>query len=154
MIADTTAISKVNPETNSLLYRGYPVQELAANCIFEEVAYLLWYGELPTADQLDAFTAVERANRLLDHRVKRIIDELPLTTHPMDVVRTAVSALGALDATLGADPTWIDPVLTLERSIRLWAQLPAIVAYTQRRRQDLELVEPRDDLAYSANSST
>jgi len=151
VVADTTAISKVNPETNSLLYRGYPVQELSERCTFEEVAYLLWYGELPTAAELDAFTAVERANRHLDHRVKRVIDELLETTHPMDVVRTAVSTVGSLDTTLGADPTWIDPVLTLERSIRLWAQLPAIVAYTQRRRRGLELVEPREDLAYSAN---
>jgi len=151
VIADTTAISKVNPETNSLLYRGYPVQELAARSTFEEVAFLLWEGELPDAVQLDALTSIERANRMLDHRVKKVIDELPLTSHPMDVVRTAVSALGALDTTLGADSTWIDPKLTLDRSVLLWAQLPAIVAYTQRRRLGLELVEPRDDLAYSAN---
>jgi len=151
VVADTTAISKVNPETNSLLYRGYPVQELCERATFEEVAYLLWYGELPAGEQLDAFTAVERANRHLDHRVKRVIDELLTTTHPMDVVRTAVSTAGSLDETLGADPTWIDPELTLERSIRLWARLPAIVAYTQRRRRGLEPVEPREDLAYSAN---
>jgi len=151
VVADTTAISKVNPETNSLLYRGYPVQELAANCTFEEVAYLLWHGELPNPEQLDAFAAVERANRHLDHRVKKVIDELLETTHPMDVVRTAVSALGGLDETLGADPSWIDPQLTLERSVRLWAALPAIVAYAQRRRRGEEPVEPRDDLAYSAN---
>jgi citrate synthase/2-methylcitrate synthase len=83
--------------------------------------------------------------------VKRVIDELPLTTHPMDVVRTAVSVVGSLDATLGADPTWIDREMTLDRSVHLWAQLPAIVAYAQRRRRGLELVEPREDLAYSAN---
>jgi len=151
VVADTTAISKVNPETNSLLYRGYPVQQLAAGCTFEEVAFLLWEGELPDAVQLDAITAIEREHRHLDHRVKKVIDELPLTAHPMDVVRSAVSAIGALDPTLGADPTWIDPELTLDRAVRLWAGLPAIVAYTQRRRLGLELVEPREDLAYSAN---
>jgi len=151
VVADVTAISKVNPETNSLLYRGYPVQELAASCTFEEVAWLLWNGELPTAEELDAFTAVERSQRHLDHRVKRAIDDLPLTAHPMDVVRTAVSALGATDETLGTDPTWIDPALTRERAIRLYAALPAIVAYAQRRLRGEELVEPRDDLAYSAN---
>jgi citrate synthase/2-methylcitrate synthase len=151
VVADTTAISKVNPETNSLLYRGYPVQDLAELCTFEEVAWLLWNGELPTTEQLDAFTAVERGMRHLDHEVKRAIDDLPVTAHPMDVVRTAVSALGALDETLEADPTWTDPVLTRERAIRLYAKLPAIVAYTQRRMRGEELVEPRDDLAYSAN---
>ena len=151
VIADTTAISKVNPETNSLLYRGYPVQDLAANCTFEDVAYLLWYGELPSPAELDAFVELERTHRVLDDRVKDAIDLLPLETHPMDVVRTAVSVLGALDETLGADTTWIDPELTQQRAIRLYAQLPAIVAYTQRRRRDEDLVPPRDDLAYSAN---
>jgi citrate synthase len=52
VIADETAVSKVNPETNSLLYRGYPVQELAATQSFEAVAYLLWHGELPTAEEM------------------------------------------------------------------------------------------------------
>jgi citrate synthase/2-methylcitrate synthase len=69
----------------------------------------------------------------------------------MDVVRTAVSVLGALDETLTTDPTWIDADLTLQRSIRLWAQLPAIVAYAQRRLREEDLIEPRDDLGYSAN---
>jgi 2-methylcitrate synthase len=151
VIADVTAVSKVNPETNSLLYRGYPVQELAASCTFEEVAWLLWKGELPTPQQLAEFETLERSLRHLDPEVKRVIDELPLETHPMDVVRTAVSVLGSLDASLAADPTWIDPQLTQDRSIRLFAALPAIVAYAQRRIRDEELVEPRDDLGYSAN---
>lgn len=151
VVADTTAISKVNPETNSLLYRGYPVQELSARCTFEEVAFLIWEGELPDAVQLEAIQAIERSERHLDAKVKHAIDLLPLTTHPMDVVRTAVSVLGSLDETLGADPTWIDPKLTLDRSVRMWAKLPAIVAYTQRRRRGLEPVEPREDLGYSAN---
>lgn len=147
VVVDVTAISKVNPETNSLLYRGYPVQELAANCQFEEVAYLLWNGELPTSLQLEEFQKVERSQRALEPRTKRIIDELPLTSHPMDVVRTAVSVMGACDVG-GSDGT---RDTNLERSMYLLAQLPAIVAYDQRRRRGLELVEPRDDLAFSAN---
>src|SRR5690554_1410363 len=100
VVVDTTAISKVNPESNSLLYRGYPVQELAEKCTFEEVAYLLWHGELPSAVQLEEFQKLERSLRPLDASTKRVIDELPVTAHPMDVVRTAVSALGTLDDTL------------------------------------------------------
>ena len=73
VVVDTTAISKVNPETNSLLYRGYPVQELAASCQFEEVAYLLWNGELPTPLQLEEFQKLERSLRPLDPRTTRII---------------------------------------------------------------------------------
>ena len=66
VVVDVTAVSKVNPETNSLLYRGYPVQELAASKNFEEVALLLWNGELPTPAELAVFTATERASRTLD----------------------------------------------------------------------------------------
>jgi 2-methylcitrate synthase len=151
VVVDYTAVSKVNPETNSLLYRGYPVQQLAAQCDFEEVAYLLWYGELPTDAQLTEFTTLERSQRELDPHVKKAIDDLPLSAHPMDVVRTAISVIGADDQTLGLDPTWIDHDLTQQRSISLFAKLPAIVAYTQRRLWGKELVEPRDDLGYSAN---
>ena len=147
VVVDVTAVSKVNPETNSLLYRGYPVQELAASKSFEEVALLLWNGELPTATELAAFTVTERASRGLDPEVKRVVDELPLTAHPMDVVRTAVSVLGALDATT-ADTS---PAGNLAKSIHLFAKVPAVVAYDQRRRRGLGLIEPRDDLDYSAN---
>jgi 2-methylcitrate synthase len=144
---DYTAVSKVNPESNSLLYRGYPVQELAAKKSFEEVAYLLWNGELPTDEQLTAFTALERSQRSLDPVIKRVIDELPLTAHPMDVVRTAVSVIGAIDPDV-ADSS---PAANLSKSIALLAKLPAIIAYDQRRRWRKELIEPREDLAYSAN---
>src|ERR1700712_2446731 len=144
---DYTAVSKVNPDTNSLLYRGYPVQELAAKKSFEEVAYLLWNGELPTPDQLAEFATLERSQRALDANVKRVIDDLPLTAHPMDVVRTAVSVIGANDPS-AADAS---PESNLAKSITLLAKIPAIVAYEQRRKRGLALVEPRDDLGYSAN---
>ncbi|MDR2322683.1 MAG: bifunctional 2-methylcitrate synthase/citrate synthase [Microbacterium sp.] len=153
VVVDTTAISKVNPETNSLLYRGYPVQELAATQPFEAVAYLLWNGELPTAEQLAALRATERAHRALAANVKAAIDLVPVEAHPMDEIRTAVSLLGASDAVgsgsvLDASGT---PEQNLERSIRLFAALPAIVAYGQRRRRGEDLIAPRDDLDYSAN---
>lgn len=147
VVVDTTAISKVNPETNSLMYRGYPVQELAAKKSFEEVAWLLWHGELPTALELAGFEESERAQRSLDAHVKRVIDELPLTAHPMDVVRTAVSVIGASDPRAD-DAT---PEGNLAKSITLFAKLPAIVSYDQRRRRGEGVIEPREDLDYSAN---
>ena len=79
VIADTTAISMVNPDSNSLLYRGYPVQELADRCSFEEVAYLLWHGELPTPAELAAQNAAERAHRALSPVIAAILRGLPLT---------------------------------------------------------------------------
>lgn len=153
VVADVTAISKVNPETNSLLYRGYPVHELAATQSAEAVAYLLWNGDLPTDEQLAALRSTERAHRALQDDVKAAIDLTPLDAHPMDEVRTAVSVLGARDlagtgSVLDATGT---PEENLERSIRLFAALPAIVAYGQRRRRGEELIAPRDDLDYAAN---
>ncbi|BFM25372.1 bifunctional 2-methylcitrate synthase/citrate synthase [Microbacterium sp. che218] len=150
---DETAVSKVNPETNSLLYRGYPVQELAATQSFEAVAYLLWNGELPDAAQLADLRRTEREHRALSDDVRAAIDLLPTSAHPMDEARTAVSVIGARE-TAGISNV-MDAVGTpeenLERSIRLWAQLPAVVAYGQRRRRGEELMEPRDDLDYAAN---
>ncbi|SFV22676.1 bifunctional 2-methylcitrate synthase/citrate synthase [Micrococcus terreus] len=150
VVVDYTAVSKVNPETNSLLYRGYPVQELAATQPFEAVAYLLWNGELPTQGQLAEYTAHERSHRALDPKVKDTLDALPVDCHPMDSVRTAVSILGA------AHPQAEDssPEAELEKARTLFAQLPAVVAYEQRRRTaggPTEPIEPREDLDYSQN---
>ncbi|POH58161.1 bifunctional 2-methylcitrate synthase/citrate synthase [Arthrobacter glacialis] len=147
IVADYTAVSKVNPDSNSLLYRGYPVQELAASKSFEEVALLLWTGELPTDEELAAFESFERANRALDVNVRAAIDLLPLDCHPMDVARTAVSVLGA-NHPLAEDSS---PEAEVEKAKSLFAQFPAVVAYDQRRRRSLSMVEPRADLDYSQN---
>ena len=101
----------------------------------------------PRRPQLAEFEERERSHRGLDHEVKRIIDELPLTAHPMDVVRTAVSVIGASDPNTPDDSREAN----LDKAIRLFAKLPSIVTYDQRRRHELEFVEPRDDLGYSAN---
>src|SRR5699024_975208 len=150
---DYTAISQVNPETNSLLYRGNPVQELAATQPFDAVAYLMWNGELPSDSELAEFRALEREHRALEPEVKAAIDLVPSDAHPMDEVRTAVSVMGARElagkgSVLDASGSAQD---NLERSMRMFAALPAVVVYGQRRRRGEELVEPRDDLDYSAN---
>ncbi|MBL3686627.1 bifunctional 2-methylcitrate synthase/citrate synthase [Leucobacter zeae] len=151
VVVDTTAISKVNAETNSLLYRGYPVQELAATQPFEAVAYLLWHGELPTPDQLAEFQQQERALRQLDPRTLALLDTIPNDAHPMDIVRTAVSQLGAFDGTLHRPGGWTDRELDLGRAVYLFAQLPTLVAVVQRRRRGQEPIPPRDDLDYASN---
>ncbi|KUM37440.1 bifunctional 2-methylcitrate synthase/citrate synthase [Arthrobacter sp. EPSL27] len=147
VVVDYTAVSKVNPDTNSLLYRGYPVQELAAKCSFEEVAYLLWNGELPTPEQLAEFTARERAGRALDPTLQAIIDALPKNAHPMDICRTAASVLGARHP-LAEEST---PEANMNKAVDLWAAMPAVVAYDQRRRHGQGVIGPREDLGYSAN---
>ena len=152
VVADETAISKVNPETNSLLYRGYPVQELAA-LPFEATAYLLWHGELPSEQQLADLRRQERAHRALSPQLRAVLDAQPSDSHPMDDMRTAVSFLGAFDT--NGSGNVLDVAGTVEdnlrRSVELFAAMPAVVAYSQRRRRGLEPVEPRDDLDYAAN---
>nr|WP_314192108.1 bifunctional 2-methylcitrate synthase/citrate synthase [uncultured Arthrobacter sp.] len=147
VVADYTSVSKVNPDTNSLLYRGYPVQELAARSSFEEVAYLLWNGELPTEVELDRFKSDERARRALEPSVKAVIDSLPTSTHPMDVCRTAASVLGARHPLAEESSA----AANLIKAKDLFAAFPAVVAYDQRRRRGQDILEPREDLGYSAN---
>lgn len=147
VVVDYTSISKVNPATNSLTYRGYPVQELATRCSFEEVAYLLWHGELPDADQLRDFCAHERARRILPDGLKAVIDGLPEGCHPMDTVRTAVSWLGCQDP----DPFTRDTDHIRDAALTLLATLPLVVAYDIRRRQGLQAIEPDPSLGFSEN---
>ncbi|AEN13786.1 MULTISPECIES: bifunctional 2-methylcitrate synthase/citrate synthase [unclassified Streptomyces] len=147
VVVDTTEISTVIQETNSLTYRGYPVQDLAARRSFEEVAHLLWHGELPDAGQLRDFQARERALRALDRTTLELLARLPETCHPMDVLRTAVSFFGA------EDPTEDDGSLAANRakSLTLLAKLPTVVAVDRRRRRGLAPIPPDPSLGYAEN---
>lgn len=145
VVVDTTAISKVVPETNSLTYRGYPVQDLAAHCNFEQVAFLLWHGELPTDSELALFSQRERASRRVDRSLLSLLTKLPDNCHPMDVVRTAISFLGA------EDPDEDDDAANRAKSLRMLAVLPTIVAIDMRRRRGLEPVPPHSSLGYAEN---
>ncbi|MGH3556764.1 MAG: bifunctional 2-methylcitrate synthase/citrate synthase [Mycobacterium sp.] len=147
VVVDTTAISKVVAETNSLTYRGYPVQDLAAHCSFEQVAYLLWHGELPTDAELALFCQRERASRRLDRSMLSLLSKLPENCHPMDVVRTAISYLGA------EDPNEDDSAESANyaKSLHMFAVLPTIVAADMRRRRGLAPIAPHSQLGYAEN---
>lgn len=145
VVVDHTAVSKVMPETNSLTYRGYPVQDLAARKSFEEVACLLLDGELPDAAQLDAFSAQERAARPLPGQVSTLLDLLPVHAHPMDTVRTAMSLLGATDLVVRPDASQSD------QAIFLLGKIPTVVAADFRRRQGQAAIEPDDSLGFAEN---
>ena len=97
VVTDETAISKVMPESNSLTYRGYPVQDLAMQCDFEETAYLLWNGELPDLAELQAFKQAERGERGLSDDLLAVMARYSKDAHPMDTLRTSVSFLGQED---------------------------------------------------------
>ena len=147
VVADTTSISNVVPETNSLTYRGYAVQDLAAHCSIEQVAYLLWHGELPAPAELTAFESALRPRRALSPGLVDAVWSLPTTCHPMDTLRTAVSRMGAEDP----DPWTSDPAANLVRAETLFAQLATVVAIDFRRRRDLPVIAPDLSLGYVQN---
>ena len=100
--AGNTALCSVGKSGNDLHYRGYDIADLAAHCEFEEVAYLLIHGALPTQSQLSAYKTKLKGLRGIPDAVKAILEQIPATAHPMDVMRTGVSALGCLTPEGGA----------------------------------------------------
>ncbi len=144
-VIDQTSVSKVTPETNSLIYRGYPVDQLAQKCSFEQVAYLLWNNELPTQEELKQFENKERGYRTVSSEVAELIRLMPKTAHPMDVIRTAVSALGC------QDPRIWDKNSNPDKALQLLAKIPTCVAIDIRRRKGQAPISPRTDLSIAEN---
>ncbi len=147
IVADTTAISEVNEAAQSLTYRGYAVDQLAHNCHFEEVAYLLWYGELPNAAQLAAFQALERSQRQISPALFELLRKLPQSAHPMDRLRTAISYLGVED--LSASD--IAPEALQQKSVTLFSKLPTIVAALYRLDHRKMVLPPKPNLNFTEN---
>jgi citrate synthase len=143
---DKTEASFIDGSIGKLLYRGYSIHDLAAHSTFEETVYLLLYGKLPTAKELADFDAQLRANRGLPTDVLRVID-LVKAAHPMDVLRTAISALAAFDPDVHDN----SKEATLRKGIRLTAKAPTIVAAHARLRQGKTAVSPHPQLNHAAN---
>ena len=147
VVVDTTAVSKVMPETNSLTYRGYAVQDLCAHCSFEEVAYLLWHDELPNADLLATFKSDEAARREISEDHIAVIERFPKDAHPIDTIRTAVSYLGTTETAWGGELAEAD----LSRSMDMLAKIPTMIATDYRFRKGQEPIAPRADLTMAEN---
>jgi 2-methylcitrate synthase len=124
-MAGQTALSTVGQAGAGLTYRGYDVRELAADASFEEVAYLLLYGELPSQQQLDAYLNKLQGLRDLPQALKEVLERIPADTHPMDVMRTGCSMLGTLEPETGFDQQ-------RDSTDRLLAAFPAIMCYWYR----------------------
>ncbi|MEM7783999.1 MAG: bifunctional 2-methylcitrate synthase/citrate synthase [Planctomycetota bacterium] len=147
VVADTTGVSKVMPEINSLVYKGYPVQDLAENCRFEEVAFLLWNGELPTQAQLDEFCQKESTRRGISDNLIDVIRKFPANAHPMDTIRTGVSFCGMED-----DRVWDNSVETnRDKALNLMAKIPTMIAADYRCRNGKDPIAPKPDLSFSEN---
>ncbi|ALE82493.1 bifunctional 2-methylcitrate synthase/citrate synthase [Pseudonocardia sp. HH130629-09] len=147
VVADATTVSDVDPAHNVLLYRGYSARDLARGHSFLDVVHLLLVGELPAPVELAELDRAVRALRGIDPALEALLASLPLDCHPMDVLRTAVSWLGACDPT-SADPS---PEAGAEKAVRLLAVLPTIIASDQRRRRGQAPIAPRDDLGFVEN---
>jgi citrate synthase len=139
VVAASTALSHVFGEEGKLIYRGYDIHELAGKASFEEVAYLLWIGHLPTESELKSFKEKLSANRELPKGVVDGLRVLPKDAAPMDALRTGVSLLGAVDVSTFSDTP------DLDEAIALSARFPGILAAFFRLRQGKEPVKPKPE---------
>jgi citrate synthase len=144
----SSSITYLEGENGVLRYRGYPIEQLAADADFIEVAYLLMHGDLPTRSQLTTAQGEMRQGRSIPSGVADLIASFPTHAHPMAMLAAAVVALSDY-YTDSLDPFAEEEITTASR--RLLAQLPTIAAYAYRRSMDKEFVEPREDLDYCHN---
>lgn len=147
VVADESAVSHVDPESDDLVYRGYPVAQLADRHSFEDVAYLLWEGQLPDADAAQDFAHRERERRELPDELLEVIRRFPADAHPMDALRTGISWLGLQDEDArrpGQPPT-------SEQALDILAKAPTLMAAVHRLSRGEDAIRPRHDLSLAAN---
>lgn len=147
VVATTSKICYIDGEQGVLAYRGIDIHELADNSTFEETCYLLWNGSLPTRKQLKELHDHLAAERQLPSGVMDILRTLPKAAMPMDVLRTAVSALGLYDP----EETRNDHDANVSKAIRLTSQIAMIVAAYARLRKGKNVVNPDPALSHAAN---
>ena len=147
VVAGESHIGDVDGANCQLIYRGYNIDELVGRATYEEVAYLLWEGALPTRGQLSQWTKQLADGRALPHEIIALLHALPKDVPPMAVLRTAVSALALYDAETEVDT----PEANRRKGIRVMGALPTIVTVYDRFRRDLPLVAPRAELGQAAN---
>ncbi|MCA9530848.1 MAG: citrate synthase [Myxococcales bacterium] len=145
--AARTSVCLIDGEVGKLEYRGYPIEVLAEHCTYEEVAYLLIFGALPTKTQLDAFSAELVAERGLKFRIVDVLKTLPESGHPMDALTAAVATMGMF---YPGDHV-ADPDFRRLSAIRLIAKVPTIVAAWDRIRRGDDPIKPSTELGHAAN---
>lgn len=142
VIVDTSSICLIDGNLGRLFYRGYDIHDLATMVTFEEVAYLLWNGELPTQTQLATLKKRFSQERAIPAQVKELVRSVPRSSNTLDVLRTAISALGTGTPLKKPD---------IEDAISISAKIPTINAAFDRLRRGQEPLEPRPDLDHAAN---
>ncbi|RCS46140.1 citrate synthase [Bremerella cremea] len=144
----TSAITYLDGEVGILRYRGYPIEDLAANCDFVEVMFLLIYGELPTEEQITNFRNSIRRHTMLHEDMRSFYDGFPRDAHPMAILSSVVSALSTFyqDSLDPHDPEQVEVSIH-----RLLAKLPTIAAYSYKKSFGQPFIYPQNDLSYCEN---
>jgi citrate synthase len=147
VVATTSKICYIDGDQGVLAYAGIDIHDLADHSTFEETCYLLWHGELPNRSELKQLHEQLAAERKLDPAIIDMLRRLPKGAMPMDVLRTAVSALGFYDA----DEKNNDHDANVRKSIRMTSQIAMIVAAYDRLRKGKDVVKPDPSLSHAAN---
>jgi len=147
VVAANSSICYIDGEAGVLAYRGIDIHELAEKSTFEETCYLLWFGKLPTRAELADLSKKLAAERKMDPGIFQLLREVPRTALPMEVLRTAVSALSFYDP----DAEKVDHASNVAKSIRLTSQIAMIVAGYDRIRKGKAVVDPDPSLSHAAN---
>jgi citrate synthase len=148
VVAAQTQLSQIDGQRGELFYRGVDIHDLAENASFEEVAYLLWLGHLPNRSELDAFKAQLAEHRVMPAALKMMLPNFPKRATPMEVLRTATSALSMFDPTANETQSFEG---NLSKAIRLMSSFPTILAAFDRVRDGLEPIDPDPELDHAAN---
>lgn len=144
----TSSVTFLDGEQGILRYRGYPIEQLAENCDFVEVSYLLIYGELPTETQLEEFRASIRRHTMLHEDMRSFYNGFPRDAHPMAILSSVVGAL----STFYQDSLDVHDPAQIEVSVyRLLAKLPTIAAYSYKKSIGQPFIYPQNDLGYCQN---
>ncbi len=147
VVAANSSICYIDGERGILAYRGYDIHDLADRSTFEEICYLLWHGKLPARAELESLRNELAAAREIAPEIICLLQEFPRTAKPMEVLRTAVSALSMYDPDEGNN----DHAANLRKAFRLTAQMAMIVAYFDRIRKGRKLPDPDPSLSHAAN---
>jgi len=147
IIIAETKLSYIDGEKGILYYAGYPIEDLAKYSSFEEVCFLLWHNRLPNRKELDDLKRDLADNADIPDEIVDFMKKMPKNAHPMDIMRTAVSALGPYDPELDDNSREAN----IRKAIRLQAKVGTITAYIYRIKEGLEVIPPNKKLSYAAN---
>ena len=147
IVVAESQICAIDGQEGTLCYRGIDIGSFAEHSTYEETVYLLWYGDLPSQAELDAFKSTLAAERRVDEIVWQILVSLPGRPPPMEALRTAVSALSCFDPDVGN----YGREANLNKAVRLTTRLPVIVTQYQRHLEGREQVDPDPTLSHAAN---